>query len=420
MTDSYWIPASLLNGPGPGALDAPLSPAPIFTRSGDELRPKTQHLIECLGVEEAQNYTDEWADLATRALESNIFYEAGFALNAARHLPGVAKPDFLLCWEGGGVESRGRLLGVWPLQLSQSAFASLAQSWRHEYGCSCAPLLDRDRATFVLEQMVLWLHEHHRHLRVVETPLLMKSEPAYTAMHEHARRLGLPFDVVCEYDRAGLDATMVAVGARDFISPKRRKELQRQFRRLRELGAVDFHLTRGVDDLRAQVEAFMLLEAKGWKGRKGTAFLNDPGRATFLRAMSRTMGRDGKCRIYWLSLSNQMIAANIVMLDARGRGYFWKTAYDEDYGSFSPGVLLTMDMTDRLLSDKEVVSVDSCAVPNHPMIDHLWRGRLRIGDVMLATAPDRPHAFNGLLHREQLRRRLREKAKSALAQIKAR
>ena len=304
--------------------------------------------------------------------------------------------------------------------MPNSVFLSLAHSWSHDYGCSCAPLLDRASAPFVLERMMCWLREYRRHLSVVETPLLLKANPCYAAMREHARRAGLPFDIVDERDRAGLDATQVAVGARDFVSPKKRKELQRQYRRLREMGAVAFHVTRNADDLREQIEAFMLLEAKGWKGRKGTAFLNDPGLSTFLRAMSRTLGREGKCRVFWLTLDEQMIAANIILQDAGGGAYFWKTAYDEDYAFLSPGVLLTMDMTDRLLNDKGVATVDSCAIANHPMIDHLWRGRLRVADVMLAVAPDRPLAFSGLLHREKFRRSLRERTKSALAQIRAR
>lgn len=108
------------------------------------------------------------------------------------------------------------------------------------------------------------------------------------------------------------------------------------------------------------------------------------------------------------------------MQDGRGGAYFWKTAYDEDFASLSPGALLTMDMTDRLLADRSVAFVDSCAIPNHPMIDHMWRGRLRVGDVMLAIAPDRPLAFAGLLHREKFRLTLRERTKSALARIRSR
>ncbi|MBB4197450.1 CelD/BcsL family acetyltransferase involved in cellulose biosynthesis [Rhodoblastus sphagnicola] len=409
-----------MNGLSPGALDAPRSPEADLARGADDSQPPFPHFLECLGVEEAQNYTAEWADLCERALEPNIFFAPGFALNAARHIPGSGKPEFLFCWEAEGVKARGRLLGVWPLLLPQSTFSSLARSWSHDYGCSGAPLLDRARAPFALERMTAWLRQHHRHLSVLETTQLVKTNPDFIAMSEHARRHNLPFKIVGQYDRARLDATPVAVGARDFISSRKRKELQRQYRRLRELGAVAFHVTRDADDLRAQIEAYMLLEAKGWKGEKGTAFLNDAGLATFLRAMSRTLGLDGKCRIYWLSLNQKMIAGNIVLLDSRGGAYFWKTTYDEDYRSLSPGVLLTMDMTDRLLEDKDVATVDSCAVANHPMIDHLWRGRLCIADVMMGAAPDRAFAFNVVLQREKFRRSLRERVKTVLARIKAR
>ncbi|PPQ36960.1 GNAT family N-acetyltransferase [Rhodoblastus acidophilus] len=413
LTDPHWLPASFLNGPASSAPNA-------LARAVDESRPDFVHFLECLSAEAAQTYEDQWRDLANRALEPNIFFEPGFALNAARHLPGAGQPKFLLCWEGGRVEARGRLLGLWPICIPKSAFPSIARSWRHEYGCSCAPLLDSACALVVMEQMAAWLRDNHPRLSVVEAPLLIKANPTYAVMRDAARQRNLPFNPMGQYDRAALDATLVAVGARDFVSAKKRKELQRQFRRFRELGAVAFHMTHDADDLRTQIEAFMLLEAKGWKGRKGTAFLNHPGSAAFLRAMSRTLGREGKCRIYWLSLDGRMIAGNIVLLDRRGQAYFWKTAYDEDYAALSPGVLLTMDMTDRLLNDKEVEIVDSCAIPDHPMIDHLWRVRLPVADVMLGVAPEGRFAFNGLLQREKFRRSLRERTKAALARIKAR
>lgn len=414
MTDPYWLPASFLNGSASGA------PTLASARAADESRRDFAHFLECLSADGVQVYVDEWADLAQRALEPNIFFEPGFALNAARHLSGASQPKFLLCWEGGRIEARGRLLGLWPLRIPQSAFPSVARSWRHDYGCSCAPLLDSACAPFALEQMLAWLRDNHPRLHVLDAPLLIKANPTYAVMRDAARRRNLPFNPVGQYDRAALDATLVAVGARDFVSARKRKELRRQFRRLRELGAVAFHVTRDADDLRAQIETFMLLEARGWKGRKGTAFLNHPGSAAFLRAMSRTLGREDKCRIYWLSLDGRMIAGNIVLLDRRGKAYFWKTAYDEGHGLLSPGVLLTMDMTDRLLNDKEVETVDSCAIPDHPMIDHLWRGRLPVADVMLGVAPEGRFAFNGLLHREKFGRSLRERTKAALARIKGR
>jgi len=130
------------------------------------------------------------------------------------------------------------------------------------------------------------------------------------------------------------------------------------------------------------------------------------------------MGREGKCRIYWLAVDGRVIAANIVLL-AGYTAYFWKTAYDEDFGFASPGVLLTLEMTDRLLHEPRILAADSCAVADHPMIDHVWRGRLQMADVMVSLCEDRIKGFKGSLWRERFRRRLREQAKAALAHFRS-
>ena len=54
--------------------------------------------------------------------------------------------------------------------------------------------------------------------------------------------------------------------------------------------------------------------------------------------------------------------------------YSFKTAYDEDYARFSPGVLLQRENL-ALLEQDGFEWADSCASPDHPMIDHIWRER---------------------------------------------
>jgi hypothetical protein len=294
----------------------------------------------------------------------------------------------------------------------------LIRSWKHAFNGSCAPLLDRALAFVVLDEMIAWLNQRRPDFLALVAPLLAKNGADYRVLRDHAQNRGLPIDIISQHDRAALDATAVGVGAGDFISPKKKKELQRQFRRLREMGSVSFGMAREGAALRDQVEAFMALEARGWKGRRGTAFLCDPGQATFLRVMTRALGREDKCRVYSLSFEGRMIAGGIVLIGDGGTAYFWKTAYDEEFSFASPGVLLTMDMTDRLLRETKIHLADSCAMPDHPMIDHIWRGRLRMADVMMSLRENRPRAFNGALHREQFRLRLREKAKNALARFR--
>ncbi len=414
----FWIPRPLLNGAlraGPAEFVEPYE----FTHGQRGIETvREPHFVECVNVDEAQVYIGEWTDLAARSLEMNVFLDPLFVLAAARHISSAPLPEFLLVWESGAVDPRGRLVGLWPLVFPRTVFGDAAKIWVHDFSCSGVPLLDRRQASEVIDLMFKWLKLRRANVHMLFASQLPKAGPACGLLLDHSEAHGLHFSHLRQFDRAALNARIIGIGARDFVSPKKKKELQRQFRRLREMGAVTFGVARDGAALRDQVEAFMALEARGWKGRKGDAFLNDPGLATFLRAMTRTMGPEGKCRLYWMAINGRMIAGNIVLI-SRETAYFWKTAYDEDYGFASPGVLLTMDMTDRLLQETQIAMVDSCAIPDHPMIDHLWRGRLRIVDILMSLRPERAKAFNVAVQRERFRRRLREKAKAALAHFRS-
>ena len=394
--------------------------AAISTRGWSEGdRSQETHFAECVDVETAQNYIGEWTRLASTALERNVFFEPSFVLSATLHVSGAAAPSFLLVWESGATELRERLIGVWPLVLPSTVFSSVVKTWRHDFACPGAPLLDETQATLGLELMFKWLTDHYPYVHTLYGPLLSKAGPIFYLLQDYARAHRLSAIILEQYDRAALDATILGFSAHEFVSSKKRKELRRQFRRLSETGSVSFGMTQEGKALHDQTEAFMALEAKGWKGRQGGAFLNDSRRATFLRAMTRTMEREGKCRIYWLAVDGRMIAGNIVLLAGGDTAYFWKTAYDEEFAFASPGLLLTMDMTDRLLREPRILTADSCAIPRHPMIDHVWRGRLCIADMMMSLREDRTRAFNGALQRERFRRRLRDMVKSALAYFRS-
>jgi CelD/BcsL family acetyltransferase involved in cellulose biosynthesis len=414
----FWIPRPLLNGTlraGPADFVGPYG---IVNAHVGLEKPRESHFLECVNVDEAQNYVAQWNDLAARSLEANVFLDPSFALAAARHIPGATQPEFLLVWESGAIEARGRLVGLWPLVLPRTVFGSVAKIWVHEFSCCGSPLLDRHQPVEVVDLMFKWLKDRRADVHVLAVAQLPKAGLACGLLRDHAEAHDLNFSLLTQFDRAALNARIVGIGARDFVSPKKKKELQRQFRRLRELGSVTFGVARDGAALRDKVESFMALEAKGWKGRQSDAFLNDPALATFLRAMTRMMGLEGKCRLYWMALDGRMIAGNMVLI-ARDKAYFWKTTYDEDYRLASPGVLLTMDMTDRLLQENQIAMADSCAIPDHPMIDHLWRGRMQIVDIMMSLHQDGANAFDGAVQREKLRRRLREKAKTVLARFRS-
>ncbi len=155
--------------------------------------------------------------------------------------------------------------------------------------------------------------------------------------------------------------------------------------------------------MRVATERFLDLEARGWKGAKGTALLQDSGLAAFARTMTRLMARQGKCRVDSLELDGRAVAMAIV-LRSGDRAYFWKTAYDETLASRSPGKQLALALTERLAADPTVALTDSCAVQDHPMIDRLWPDRMVVGDVLIASPETDLDAFERA--RRQVCRRL--------------
>jgi hypothetical protein len=56
-----------------------------------------------------------------------------------------------------------------------------------------------------------------------------------------------------------------------------------------------------------------------------------------------------------------------------------------------------MELTGALLADETVAFTDSCAAPDHPMIDHLWRERFAMADVMIGLRPGAGFALACLL-----------------------
>ena len=76
---------------------------------------------------------------------------------------------------------------------------------------------------------------------------------------------------------------------------------------------------------------------------------------------------------------------NLTSCDKHG-SFAFKIAYDENYSKFSPGVLLELKNIHHLFKQSPPLAwMDSCADPDHPMIDHLWKERRTIDDYFIGT-----------------------------------
>ncbi|HET9656845.1 MAG TPA: GNAT family N-acetyltransferase [Kineosporiaceae bacterium] len=123
-------------------------------------------------------------------------------------------------------------------------------------------------------------------------------------------------------------------------SPSRRKTLRRRERRLGERGRMDveWHLGGG-DPVAERCEEGLRLEASGWKGRQGTATLARPRAERYYRGLLDWADRSGLLGVAYLRLDGRPLAAQLMLCQPPAL-YLIKSAYDEAFGEFGPGVLL--------------------------------------------------------------------------------
>jgi hypothetical protein len=168
------------------------------------------------------------------------------------------------------------------------------------------------------------------------------------------------------------------------LSGKRRKELRRQEKLLRQLGNLEYVTLRPGDDLEAWLQNFLTLEAKGWKGQEGSAMATHrETREFFLRTMHAAAER-GRLMMSALKLNCQTIAIKCNVTAGIGT-YALKIAFDEAYAQYSPGVHLELENIHRLHEDPTLQWMDSCATSRHFMINRLWLSRRSLKRMLVAT-----------------------------------
>lgn len=149
-----------------------------------------------------------------------------------------------------------------------------------------------------------------------------------------------------------------------FKGPRKhlRQQLERRSRRLKEIGEVDFVVTREYS--RELLERYFELEAKGWKGRKGTAVSDDTRVSQLHHHFAKQISDRESLHIYELKLDGRTIAMSLnIRYDHKM--IHWKTSYDEEFARYSPGNLLFRNLVANCIDDgSPEIDFLSPATPN--------------------------------------------------------
>jgi CelD/BcsL family acetyltransferase involved in cellulose biosynthesis len=365
-----------------------------------------EHQADLLSPEEAGRISEDWRELADRAVEPNLFFTPEMALAGMRHLPAESDPQLLV------VRRERRLVGVLPVVAARGRWLNPFAVRRSAafYGTLSTPLLDPERPADTVAAMLRALARHGQHGIVL--PYLSCDGPAAGAFTEACARTGFVRVELAQHRRAMLRSALPGSEyIRATLETRRRKEAERQRRRLADLGALCFEVVSSEADTARALDAFLELEAAGWKGKSGTALAHAPGSAKFIREAAAALAHRGAFRVAILALNGRAIASGLIG-QAGSRAYYIKTTYDEAYARFSPGLLLTLDLTAHLLDDPGIEDADSIAVADHPMIDRIWIERLAVASVVVSTRPGGGQGFRAAIAAERIRETMVKVVKS--------
>ena len=326
----------------------------------------------------------EWRALARRAVEPNVFYEPAFALAAA---PALAPDAGAVLVRAAGQQ---QLIGLFPCRIEPRRYGvrlPLLAGWAHQYGPLGTPLVDADALHPAVTAFLDHVADDPKLPKLLRMPYQVEDGPVAMALvaaiaqrggrtarfERHQRALLAPAK-----DRAGyLDAA---------LGRKKRKELGRQRRRLDEAGGLQLTFAGTPAEAAEALADFLALEARGWKGAAGTAAAQSDAIRRFMESAVAGLAAQGQARVARLLQAGRTIAAGVLLTSGRG-AWFWKIAHDEDAARASPGVQLTLDLTETILRDGDIAWCNSCATADHAMIDSIWRERRPMVDLLCALEP---------------------------------
>ncbi|OHV82031.1 GNAT family N-acetyltransferase [Rhizobium sp. LCM 4573] len=327
---------------------------------------------------------EELEFLSNRAMEPNIFFSARLLVPA---MPRVEDKQVRLALirDESGATSRMRLL--MPFTLERPGFsvgASIIRVWANPFGPLGTPLVDAEDAAETIDNLLEGLARREARLPSV---LVMPDIRPNGRFAQLARAVAigrnLPITLTDAFTRPMLASDLDGEAyLKQAVSAHHLREMRRLWRQLGQQGRLDYSVARQPEEVRLRMEEFLALEARGWKGRKRSALINDRYRSAFAREAITNLAEVDAVRIHTLDFDGRAIASLVVFLMA-GEAYTWKTAYDENFARFSPGKLLMMKLTEWHLEDANIMRTDSCAVPDHPIMSRFWEEREEMGSLVI-------------------------------------
>ena len=358
--------------------------------------------VRCLAPDALQaDDHARWAALAKEAGGHSVFAEPWFIRSSLAHCRSESE-----VWLAVVEDDRGRWIGAIPITQAD-IHGRLPMPhvlvWRHANQFEAPLLVRRGEASAFWAAMLEGLARLHPRRVALSLDQIPRDDCNTQALLDLCAKQRRQVVIDRAHERPVMDPSSAAP---PLPSAKQRSRIRSLARKMeRELGPLSMTVTRDAEEIAAHCDAFLALEASGWKGRAGSALSNCAATEAFFRSTLTQAAQRQAFEMALLRAGERIIAISTMLIGPSGR-YGFKSAFDEKYAALGPGTVLLARYTDYL-SENGVGLVDSCCDSDGQPVERMWPSRREFVDLRVSFGGLRRAAFRSLTRVQALRAALR-------------
>lgn len=319
-----------------------------------------------------------WAALSALAGATNIFVQDWFMDAALRHAP-----------DGGEVllavvsPVHGPWLGVMPLIAVPRFGRWPVHAWRNWSATNQflgTPLVIAQSADIFWESLLSFLDQRAGNEIMLHFHGFDADDPVSIALLDRCRQEKRGRHIIRRCDRPAQRAGEEGDGRGDTKMLGRLRSLARRLEQ--DHGPISIDMLGADQPCRPWVDAFLALEASGWKGRGGSALASEHATQSLFCDVIAHGHANGSARLATLSVDGRAIAMSC-WFESRIWGHGFKMAFDEAYRAYAPGLLLMREIRDSI-GRRSDMSFDTCVSRDANHCHRLWRNSRMIIDGAIA------------------------------------
>lgn len=380
--------------------------------------------IETRTYEGLLDLNNQWTELCDNTSLPVSSFLPSLTLGMLKHMPQYKDAKAYVFFAKEKSNSSPKLVGVFPYQTSRYRWLLPNRcyiSMQNGFFGNGMPLIRSGYEVVVWEQFLDHLEKTPGTPNICYLERIACEGDSYRTLEKVLKDTQRDFYFTDQFERSAIHSELSHTEyIAEHYSKKSKKtasELRRQLRRLEELGTVQFEYSINPENNAKYLEQFLELENRGWKGQRGTSIACDAERVAMLKELINEKHNKPVYGFFVLTLDNKVIAIGLNYIQS-GCLVTVKMAYDEEYRSYAPGLLLSWKTLELTLEHDDIKYINSNTIAGD-VLEKIWKQRLEVGSIFFSVNKGRDSTFKRCMKLEETRLNARNHLKEKVNQIRS-